>query len=187
MDNAKRQKILLITAAAAIAFYFGNMLVLEPMYGAWKGGQKKIADLRKQIEQNANLEDRWRTVEQRWHEMKSNSLPGDVSYAEQQMYQALFDWSQQNNVALSTLRPNWKINTDENFVTLECHVDATGNMEAITDFLYALEKGTTGSGKKLALKVQSLEVAARGNDPRQLNLGLDVSGLLLTNLPALNP
>jgi len=59
-------------------------------------------------------------------------------------------------------------------MTLECRVDAFGNLSALTRFLYDVEKDP------LALKVDALEITTRDNDGQQLSLALQVSGLLLT-------
>jgi hypothetical protein len=58
-------------------------------------------------------------------------------------------------------------------MTLECRADAFGNMQALTRFLYDVEKDP------LALKVEAVEITTRDNDGQELSLALQVSGLVL--------
>ena len=58
-------------------------------------------------------------------------------------------------------------------MTLECRADAFGSIQAVTRFLYEVEKDS------LALRVEAVEITARDNDGQQLTIGLQVSGLQL--------
>jgi len=57
---------------------------------------------------------------------------------------------------------------------LECRADGFGSIEAVSRFLYEIEKDN------LPLRVESVEITARDNNGQQLALALQVSGLLLT-------
>ena len=60
---------------------------------------------------------------------------------------------------------------------LECRADAIGSMDALTRFLYEVEKDP------LALRLEAIEITSHDNDGQQLSLALQVSGLLLNNQP----
>ena len=81
-------------------------------------------------------------------------------------------WSQDSRISITSIKPQWKGNTDD-YVTLECRVDAYGSLSTLARFLYDIEKDP------LALKVDSVEITSRTDDGQQLALGLQVSGLLL--------
>jgi hypothetical protein len=90
------------------------------------------------------------------------------------MLLSAFDrWSQASRISVTSVRPQWK-RSGEDFATLECRVDASGNLGALTRFLYDLEHDPLG------IKVDIVELTSR--DPRgaQLALGLQVSALMFT-------
>ena len=58
-------------------------------------------------------------------------------------------------------------------MTLECRVDAAGNLMTVSRFLYNIEKDPLG------FKVETVELSARDENGSQLALGLLVSGLVL--------
>ena len=58
-------------------------------------------------------------------------------------------------------------------MTLNCRVEAGGDLATLTQFLFDIENS------KLALKVDGAEFTARDNDGQQLTLGLQLNGLAL--------
>ena len=68
--------------------------------------------------------------------------------------------------------PQWK-NDSTNYMTLNCRVEASGNLGTLSQFLYNIEKGP------MALKLDSVELSAHDDTGQQLTLGLQISGLAL--------
>ena len=132
--------------------------------------------MKKSISQGAFLLDRERAIRSRWDSMRTNTLPNNVSAAENEVLKAFDRWSRDSRISISSIRPQWKRNSDD-YMTLECRADAAGSLPALTRFLYEAEKDP------LALKVEAVEITARDNDGQQLSLALQVSGLLLNPPP----
>lgn len=172
MKIKNRQQALAILAGVALALWLGDKLVLSPLIKSWKERSTRITQLRKSIDQGALLVDREQTIRHRWESMRTNTLPENVSAAENEVLQAFEHWSQVSQISIASIKPQWK-RTGEDYMTLECRADAFGTLEALTRFLYNAEKDP------LALKVEALEITARDNDGRQLSLGLQVSALFL--------
>jgi len=99
-------------------------------------------------------------------------LPENISMAESEVLQAFEHWSQISQINIANFKPQWK-ETDENYITLECRADAFGSIDALTRFLYNVERDP------LALRIEAVEIAARDNNGAQLSLGLQVSGVTL--------
>lgn len=173
MKTNNRQQTLLIIAGAAIALLLGDSVVFTPLTRIWKERSATIADLRKQVNDGTQLLSREKTLRDRWALMQRNTLASSTSTAEQQVLKAVDRWAQDSRLSVSSIKPQWKI-VDDDYTTLECRVDATGNLAAVTRFLYELEKDP------LAVKVDTLELSTRDNSGDQLTLALQVSGLLLT-------
>ena len=112
-------------------------------------------------------------IHRRWEQMRANTLPRNPSLAEQQLLKAFDTWSQRSRVTLTSIMPQWKHDADD-YMTLECRVEATGDLETLSQFLYSIEKGP------MALKVEGLELNAREDTGQQIILGLQLSGLVLT-------
>lgn len=173
MNIKNRQKLLVLVAGTVVALFLADRLLVEPLIAGWKQRQTRIADLRKKVAEGRTLVERERTLRNRWDYMRSNTLPDNASQAEQQVLKAIDSWSQQTRLTILSLSPQWKHDGDE-YMTLECRVEASGNLDAVSRFLYELEKDP------LALRLQNLEISARDNEGQQLALGLQLSGLVLT-------
>ncbi|HTG45298.1 MAG TPA: hypothetical protein VK633_12275 [Verrucomicrobiae bacterium] len=167
-----RQQLLVILAAVALGLLLGDRLVLEPLIRSWTSRSTYLVQLQKDIKQGSLLMDREQIIRQRWDSMRTNTLPDNVSLAENEVLQAFELWSQVSQISVANIKPQWK-EIDDNYVTLECRADAFGSIEALTRFLYHVEHDP------LALRVEAVEIASRDNEGRQVSLGVQVSGLIL--------
>ncbi len=173
MQTDKRQQLLLIVAIAAIALFAGDKLLLTPLSAAWKARNTRIAELRTQLAQGKTLMDRESRLRSAWEQIRRSTLPRNTSAAEQQFFHAIDQWAQDSRVAITAITPQWKSDSKE-YMTLQCRVDAAGNLGTLSRFLYNIEKDP------MALKVESVELGSRDKDGQALTLGLQLSGLVLT-------
>ena len=172
MQIKNRQNLLVILALVVVGLFAGDKLLLNPLTDIWNARSKRVADLRKQVEQGKSLLDREAAIHRQWARMQSNTLTNNPSAAEQQFFRALYNWEQQGRVVINGRTPQWKHDADE-YMTLQCRVEASGDLSSLCRFLYAIEHDPMG------LKLESVEVAARDKEARQLTLGLQLSGLVL--------
>ena len=171
MNVKNRQRFLAIAAITAIALLAGDKLVVSPLRASWKERAGRIAELRKSVNLGSLLLLREATIRNRWEGMRTNMLPNNASIAENEVLRAFERWSEDSRFSVTSIKPQWK-QTSEDYMTLECRVDASGNIQALTRFLFNVEKDP------LALKVEAVEITARDKDGQQLSLALQVSGLL---------
>ena len=176
MEIKNRQKLLLIAAAAGVLLMVGDSLVLTPLINSWKARAEEIAGLRRSISDGSALIARERVVRASWDRMRTNTLPVDLSLAGGQMLKAFYRWGQDSGINIASIKPQEKPGEDD-YMMLECRVDATGNMQAVSRFLYEMEKDPMG------VKVEALELSSHDNEGQQLALGLQVSGLILSPPP----
>ena len=172
MAIKNRQQWLIILAATGAALLIGDNLVITPLTASWQARSKQIAELTQQVKQGSLLVSRDSVIRTRWDQMRNGTLPEEVSAAENEVLQAFERWSQESRISISSIKPQWK-RTGDDFMTLECRADAFGSIQALTRFLYEVEKDP------LALRVEAVEITARDNDGQQLSVGLQVSGLQL--------
>ncbi len=173
IDPQKRQQLLVVVTVLAAALWAGDRLVIKPLLQSWKARSEEIVSVRNSISRGQQLLERAASTKERWESMQSNSLPVSVSSAESSVLKTIDKWSQNSGLTINSIQPQWK-HPEETYMTLDCRVDASGTMSALSRFLFELERDL------LALKVERLELNSRDKDGAQLTLGLQVSGLFLT-------
>ena len=176
IDFKNRQQMLVLIAAGAVALLAGDKLLITPLANSWKARSTKIADFGKRVAEGQALIQRERSLRDRWEQMRASTLPNNASQAEQQVLKAFDTWARQSQVSLLSISPQWKHDNDE-YMTLECRAEASGNLNTVSRFLYELERDP------MALRLQAVEISSRDNDGQQFALGLQVSGLVLTPQP----
>jgi hypothetical protein len=143
-----------------------------PLSHSWSSRSAQIKLLRAKVSEGKQLIRREPVIRSRWSEMNTNTLPENTSLAEQQVLKAFDNWSRDTGADISSIMPQWK-NDSTNYVTLNCRVEASGNLGTLSRFIYDIEKGPA------ALKLDSVELSAHDPAGRQLTLGLQISGLAL--------
>jgi Tfp pilus assembly protein PilO len=175
MNLNKRQQLLAILAIVAVGFFVADKLVFTPLTNSWKARSERIAKLKEQVRDGTETLKRETTVREQWAKMRTNTLSSAKPEAESQMLKAFERWSQAGGVSVSSIRPQWK-EAEDDYKSLECRADVSGNLSSIAHFLYQVEHDPLG------VKVDSMELQSRDTEGDQLALVVQVSGLLL-NLP----
>ena len=173
MPIKNRQQLLVFVTIGVLGLFAADRLVLDPLVKFWDARNKQLADLRAQVTQGKALLLREQSIRNRWEHMQHNTLTNNASAAEQQLFAAIESWRQDSRVILSGATPQWKHDSDD-YMTYQCRLEASGNLPSLTRFLYDIEKDP------MALKLESIELAARDKEGQQLSLGVQVSGLILT-------
>ena len=175
MKIENRQKLLLILTIAVVALYVGDLLVFEPLGKWWKSRSDNIATLRNQVKEGKFMLLREPSIRRQWGEMSAKTLPNNTSLAEQQVLKSFDNWSQESGATVTGITPQWKIDST-NYMTLNCRVEASGDLGTLSRFVYDIEQNT------MAMKLDSVEFSTHDNAGQQLTLGLQLSGLALTTL-----
>ncbi len=172
MKIENRQQFLVALTIGAVALLIGVNFICEPLANLWAARSAQIKQLRGKVSAGKLLIQREAGLRSRWSQMSSNALPNNTSLAEQQVLKAFDNWSRDTGAEISSIMPQWK-NDSTNYMTLNCRVEASGNLGTLSQFLYNIEKGPA------ALKLDSVELSAHDNTGQQLSLGLQISGLVL--------
>lgn len=175
MKIENRQQILAAGAIAIVALFMLDRVVITPITEGWKDRSRDIAELEKQIRDGKGAISRENAVRRRWNEMKTNTLSPEN--AERRMLEAFQRWSHDSDISVSSILPAWKRGQEDDYSTIECHANASGNAGAMAKFLYSIEKDP------MALRIESLEITSRDETGRTLAINLQVSGLVLGQPP----
>jgi Tfp pilus assembly protein PilO len=172
MKIENRQQFLVLLTIAALGLFVTVNFIITPLAGLWSSRQAEIRELRQQVSDGNQLVRRESVVRNRWADMQANALPANTSLAEQQLFKAVDDWSQSSGAEVTSLMPQWK-NDDTNYMTLTCRVETSGDLEALSKFLYDVERGP------VALRLDSLEVTERDKEGQELTMSAEINGLAL--------
>jgi len=173
-----RQRLLVILAGVAVALLVADSLVITPVTKGWQKRAAEIARLKKSVTEGRGMIARANFTRARWSEMQTQALPNDAAKAEQDLVTAVDRWGRDTRLEVSSIKPQWKRGATPRYSLLECRIDATGTVSALTRFLHEIEKSP------LALRVDSVELTSRDDQGYKLSLGLLVSGLRLSPLEA---
>lgn len=179
MQIKNRQQFLVAMVIASAALFVGVDFIYTPLAGLWSARAAQIKDLRDRVHDGTILIRRGASLRSDWREKQDNALPADTSQAEQQVFRAFYDWSRETGAEITGVMPQWK-NDSTNYLTLDCRVEASGDLGQLSRFLYSLESSP------MPLRLDSVELAAHDNTGQQLSLGLEVNGLALlpSSMPA---
>lgn len=173
MKIEKRQQVLVVVTIAIVALFFCDRIVFEPLAQWWKTRQTQVVKLRQEVKNGRMLIKRESAIRDRWSEMSTNTLPANTSLAEQEVLKAFDGWSQDSGASITSIAPQWT-GDQKDYKTLDCRVEASGDLATLCQFIYSVEKGP------MALRLESLALNTGDDNGRQFTLDLQVSGLVLT-------
>ena len=167
-----RQQLLTIAAVAVVAIFALDKIVLTPLGKVWTDRSKRVKKLQNDVANGNQLLRREEALRARWDQMRTNTLPNNPSLAEQILLKNFDKWSKDSGLNVNNLNSQWK-HDSEDYMTLQYRIEAAGNLNAVTRFLYELEKSPT------ALRLDNVEIGSHDSEGQQLTLGLQVSRLVL--------
>ena len=170
MKIENRQHVLAVAAIALVSLFLLDRVLIRPLTAGWKARSERILKLQKDIAEGEAKLKRASATRRRWDEMQTNTLLADN--AERRLLEAFQRWSHDSNISISSIQPQWKRGDDE-YMTLECHANASGPVTAMAQFLYNIESDP------MALRLDEVEVQSRDETGQTLAVNLQVSGLVL--------
>lgn len=176
MNPKNRQKFLVVLTIAVVALYAGDLLVYEPLARWFSGRSQTITTLRQKVKDGNALVRREVGIRGEWDSMRTNTLPANGSLAEQQLLKSIDSWASQTGTEVTDILPQWKSDADE-YVTLNCRVEAGGSLSSLMQFLYEVKRSP------MALKMDSIQLNSRDTGGQQMTLSLQISGLVLVPTP----
>jgi len=186
VEIKNRQTLLLIVAAVAIGLWVADSIAIEPLIASWKDRSKRIENLKTDLAKGQALIKNTTYIRDTWDRMRTNTLDSaDVSLAESDLLKSFDRWAKDAGIAVAGIHPAWK-QTSDDYQTLECRAEATGNIESLAKFLYNVEKAHSirnGEKEHIAVRIDSVDVTARDPQGQQLAINVTVSGLQIGQTP----
>ena len=172
MEIKNRQQFLVVVTLALLGVYIANLAVYGPLVNSWKAREATVVALRQQVTQGRTLIRRESVIRDEWQHIRSNALANDPSQAEQKVLKSFDGWAGDSGANVESITPQWN-NDQTNYSTLECRVEASGDLGTLSRYLYEIESDP------ITLQLESVELTANDEKGQQLNLGLQFSGLAL--------
>jgi hypothetical protein len=172
MKIKNRQDFLVVLTIVAAGLFVGVNFVLTPLQHWWSDRQAQVRQLREQVSEGHQLIRRDSVIRGKWADMQANSLPASAPDAEQQFLKAMDNWSRDSGATISSIMPQWKSDST-NYMTLDCRVEAGGDLNALSRLIYDIEKGP------MPLRLDSVELSSHDNSGQVMTLGLEINGLAL--------
>jgi hypothetical protein len=172
----RRERMMVIVAAACVGLLMADWIVIEPLIAMWKDHAQEIVTLQNKIDRAGRLIRNEQGIRADWSDMRQRSLPDDQTKAGSEVVDALGDWAIVSRLSVSSVRSRWVQANDDN--RLDVRVTAGGDITAITRFLYEVERS------RLAINLEDVEIRSRNDDGSQLELDARFTGLVLPQAQA---
>jgi len=179
MKIKNRQDFLVVLTLSVVVLYVAVSFIFPPIFGWWSDRQKQIRTLRDQVRDGHQMIRREPAIRSHWDEMQANALPvsaqGAVQQlqgAEQKLLKAVDRWSHDSGAEITSIMPQWK-SEGTNYLTLDCRVETAGDLNALSKFLYDIEKGP------MMVRLDSVELSSHDVGGQQMTLGVEINGLAL--------
>lgn len=172
MGFKRRERILIIAAAICVAVFFGDRLILTPLWNVWNDRSERIGELKKNVQNGEILLDRRMGLEEKWDAFRENAFPENSPEVENRILSRVHEWSNQSGINLHTMKPRWK-EIDEESKKLELRLTADGSLEQVARFLYNLESDP------IPARLEDAGVSSQNERGSRLDLNVTFSGLVI--------
>lgn len=174
MKFKNRQEFLVaLTVAVAVLALVVNF-ILPPVLDWWTARKHEIKDLSERVANGKTMIKREQIIRDHWADMQAKSLPPEAPAAEQKFLNAIDGWSHDSGAEITSIMPQWK-SESTNYMTLDCRVEADGDLNALSKLIFDLEHGP------MPLRLDTVELSSHDNNGQQMTLGLEIDGLALLN------
>jgi len=169
---SKREKVVALIAAVAVALLVGDRYVLTPMLEGNAALEAERQDLMSKLNGGAALLEHRRQMTRQWQKMTAGGLSSNPSEAESRVLHAVRDWAQDARLSLSSVKPE-RAEREGPRGEMTVLTAGTGNMRAVARFLYLAETTT------LPLRIRELQIGSRKEGTDDLSVQLKLSTLYM--------
>lgn len=173
-----------IALGAVLGIAVLNWVVVTPLMD-WGKSISDQNDKSSEQEQNDHkLRNRLKTLNVIWQDMQKNGLKTDVSDAQNQLSNAVREWSEQSGVTLSDTKTGSSPTVDSKtgFARIDYQVTCAGTSSAIAKLLYQIESA------KIPIRIDNIRINSTKDGVDDLKAELSLSTLcVLPVAPSRSP
>jgi len=169
-----REKYIMIIAVLAVAFLAADNFLVTPMLEKRDALTKELSEAQTRLDQSRSIIKRKNVIEKQWNDLLANGLTENAQELESSVLRYLKDSSVKCGVSLSGLQPEVKSVKDK-MGQVEFTVSASGNMAAISEFLWNIETSP------LPIAVINIQLGSVDETASKMNLQVKLSSVYLTS------
>lgn len=170
MVLSKRERYITIITIVIIAILILDHYVVTPFMDAGKRTGLEKQGLMSDMARAENLFKRRNLMDQRWEEMRTSGLDSDVSKVESQVLHAIRNWSDENRLTLSSVKP-YREEGEEILCQIMFQIAGTGTMESVCRFLWHIENAS------LPIRIAEVQMGSRKEDGNDMSIQMRLSAL----------
>jgi len=171
MALSKRERIILIVAAAVVGAFVADRLALTPAMERLNELESHKQQLLAELNEARSLFERRRLMERKWKMMLSDGLRSDAE-AESRVGRALNEWSEDARLTLTSVKPE-RVTSDHGLREIVFVAVGKGRHEAVTRFLYLIETA------ELPVKIKDMQLSSANESGNDMSVDLRLSALYL--------
>jgi hypothetical protein len=171
-----RQRLLVYGALACIALLLADRLVFGPAADALREHRRRVGALQTDVHTAHLLIDQADVWKQRMDEFRAHALPPGRSAAENDVIKTVREWADDCRLTVSAMRTRWR--PEDELPCLEVHLNAVGDLEAVTRFLHTAETA------QRPVRVTSVSLTSSSASRRTLSLTVDLEAVAWQGVPA---
>jgi hypothetical protein len=170
MVLSKRERYIAIITIAVVAILILDRYVVTPFMDAGERTGLEKQSLMADMAQAENLFKRRSLMDQRWEDMRAGGLDSDASKVESQVLHAIRNWSNENRLTLSSVKP-YREEGEEVLRQIMFQVAGTGTMESVCRFLWHIENAS------LPIRIAEVQMGSRKEDGNDMSIQMRLSAL----------
>jgi len=179
MILSKRERYIVIGTVVVVGVLALDRLFLTPLIEQRQETNANIRLESERMEKATALVTNRSRVSRKWNDLSASTLKMDGANAESQIIRAVNDWAQDAGLNVSSVKPERaereKLKDKETqFMKITFRANATGNMAAISKFLYRLQTS------RVPIRVTDLSITTRRDGVDDLSLDLGISTIYQT-------
>jgi hypothetical protein len=181
---SQREKYVAIALGAVAAIAVLNWVVITPLMDWGKSIAEQNSKAGDQEQQDHRLRTRLKALNVIWQDMQKNGLKTDVSDAQNQVSNAVREWSEQSGVTLSDTKTGSSPTVDAKtgFARIDYQVTCAGTSSSIAKLLYQIESA------KIPIRIDNIRVNSTKDGVDDLKAELSLSTLcVLPVAPSRSP
>ena len=175
MVLSKRERMILITAIAAVVMLVADKFVIGPISERREVTKTQKLELEAELENARILFTRRKLMERKWKTLLSDGLRNDAE-AESKIARALDEWSKNAMLTLSSVKPE-RVASDKGLKEMTFVVAGMGTLESVSRFLWQIETAP------MPIKVMDMQVGSTNETGQSMSLQLRLSALCLGSKP----
>jgi len=170
MALTSRERIIVVLAVAAVVVLASDRYIVTPLFQKRLENKQLSQTKAAELEHSLSILNRRKQIQIRWNQMQQDGLSAQAGRTESLVLRFLQESSKEAGLLLTSLQPE-HAEANSDFGHIDFYISGSGDMRAVTRFLYDLETSL------LPLRIKSFQLGAADDTASQMALQLTLSSI----------